>query len=161
MDILDLLDNLEETLRAGTPLPFTSRLLIDEQQALDIIDQIRVAIPEDMKQARRLVAERDSIIAEANQEAERLLRDAEARLQERVSDHAVIRDAEERAEEVRLESLRAAQQMRREADTYALSSLSKLHAQLHALADQVEQGMRTLERELDSSDGWSAGRDSA
>lgn len=150
MDILVLLERLEETLRSGTPLPFTSRLLVDENEALDILDQIRVAIPEELKQARRLLAERDSIVAEATEQAERLLREADHRLNERLDEHALVRDAERRAEEIRQDALQAARRMRSEADAYVYNALNKMHAQLQTLIEQVERGMRALESELRS-----------
>lgn len=151
MDILYLLDRLEEALASGQHVPFTARSLIDEQEALDILDQIRVAIPEEVKQARRVLAERESIIGEATERAERIEHDAAAQLRQRLDEHTLVRDAERRAEEIRVEALRAAEQMRREADAYAYRVLHKVQAQLEALGVQVEQGLRNLEQERDES----------
>lgn len=147
MDILYLLDRLEETLTTSPHVPFTSRSLIDEQEALDILDQIRLAIPEEVKQARRLVAERDSILAEATEEAARLSRQAETEWQQRLDEHALARDAERRAEEVREQALRFGEQIRHEAEHYSYLVLNKVRAQLQALLEQVERGMRSLEVE--------------
>src|SRR5918911_4267191 len=97
MDILYLLDQLEEVLGAGSRLPLTSRTLVDEQEILDILDQIRVSIPDELKAARRLTEERDQVIADAHAEAERILRDADAQAAERLADHALVRAAQDRA----------------------------------------------------------------
>src|SRR5205814_8364858 len=72
MDILYLLDQLEEVLGAGSRLPLTSRTLVDEPEILDILDQIRVSIPEEVKAGRRLTQERDQVISDARAEAERI-----------------------------------------------------------------------------------------
>src|SRR5919202_5364976 len=91
LDIPYLLDQLEEVLGGGSRLPLTSRTLVDEQEILDILDQIRVAIPEEIKAARRLTQERDQIIADAHAEAERTLREADAQAAERVGEHHLVR----------------------------------------------------------------------
>lgn len=148
MDILYLLDRLEEAITSGSHVPFTSRSLIDDQEAQDILDQIRVAIPEELKQARRLMAERDSIIAEANEQAERIRREAEAQVSQQVSEHGLVRDAERRAEAIREEALRAAEQMRRDVDVYAYRALGRVQANLQTLLEQAERGMRALETDL-------------
>src|SRR5919202_1726774 len=91
LDIPYLLDQLEEVLGGGSRVPLTSRTLVDEQEVLDIVDQIRVAIPEEIKAARQLTQERDQVIAEAHAQAERMLRDAEAQVAERLGDHHLVR----------------------------------------------------------------------
>src|SRR5947209_11005645 len=97
VDILYLLDQLEEVLGGGSSVPFTSRTLVDEQEILDILDQIRVSIPDELKAAKRLTQERDQVVADAHAEADRILRDAEAAAMERVADHNLVRTAESRA----------------------------------------------------------------
>ena len=100
IDILYLLDRLEEVLSSGSRLPFSSRTVIDEQECLDILDQIRVALPEEIKQARRVTAERDGIIAEAQARAQQIIREAEERAAEKVEEHALVRQAQARAQQV-------------------------------------------------------------
>src|SRR5207247_10890961 len=100
VDILYLLDQLEEVLGGGSRLPLTSRTLVDEQEILDILDQIRVSIPDELKAARRLTQERDQVLADARAEAERILVDAEAHIAERIAEHNVVRLAEQRAADV-------------------------------------------------------------
>src|SRR5207245_9132859 len=86
VDILSLLDQLEEVLGGGSRLPLTSRTLVDEQEILDILDQIRVSIPDELKAARRLTQERDQLLSDARAEAQRILSDADAQVAERISE---------------------------------------------------------------------------
>ena len=65
MDILYLLDRLDEMVASASRVPFSSRVILDEQDYLDIVDQIRLALPEELKVSRRVMAERDQILAEA------------------------------------------------------------------------------------------------
>src|SRR5216683_4011214 len=97
MDIVYLLDQLEEVLGAGSRLPLTSRTLVDEQEVLDILDQVRVSIPDELKAARKLTQEREQVIGDAHAEAQRILTDADAQVAERIAEHSVARLAEQRA----------------------------------------------------------------
>jgi hypothetical protein len=65
VDFIYLLDRLEEALAAGSRVPLTARTLVDEQECLDIVDQMRVTLPTEVKYARRLVAEREHLLAQA------------------------------------------------------------------------------------------------
>jgi cell division septum initiation protein DivIVA len=145
VDILYLLDQLEEVLGAGSRVPLTSRTLVDEQEILDILDQIRVSIPDELKAARRLTQERDQVIADAQAEAERMLRDADARAAERVADHLLVRTAEQRAADIEDRAMRQAADTRREADAYAYRVLQKLRDQVAQVAQTVDRGLSELE----------------
>ena len=145
MDILYLLDQLEEVLGAGSRVPLTSRTLVDEQEILDILDQIRVSIPDELKAAKRLTQDRDQVIADAHAEAERTLRVADAQAAERVGDHNVVRSAERRAADIEDRALRQAGEIRREADEYAYRVLQKLREQIASVAATVERGISELE----------------
>src|SRR5436853_1800286 len=109
MDILYLLDQLEEVLGAGSRLPLTSRTLVDEQEILDILDQIRVSIPDELKAARRLTQDREQVLADARAEADRILRDAEVMAAERVAEHSVARVAEQHAADIHDRALQQAE----------------------------------------------------
>jgi cell division septum initiation protein DivIVA len=145
VDILYLLDQLEEVLGGGSRLPLTSRTLVDEQEILDILDQIRVSIPEELKAARRLTQERDQVVADAHAEADRILRDADAQAIERVAEHSLVRTAEMRAADIEERALRQAADIRREADAYAYRVLQKLRDQVGQVAQTVDRGMSELE----------------
>jgi cell division septum initiation protein DivIVA len=145
VDILYLLDQLEEVLGGGSRLPLTSRTLVDEQEVLDILDQIRVSIPEELKSARRVAQERDQVLADAHTEADRIVRDAEAHAAERVTEHSLVRAAQLRAADVEDRALRQAEEIRREADAYAYRVLQKLRDQIGQVAQTVDRGMSELE----------------
>jgi cell division septum initiation protein DivIVA len=145
VDILYLLDQLEEVLGAGSRLPLTSRTLVDEQEILDILDQIRVSIPDELKAARRLTQDRDQVLGDAHAEAKRIVRDAESEAVERVADHTLVRMAESRAAEIEERAARQAADVRREADAYAHSVLQKLREQIAQVGQTVDRGMIELQ----------------
>ena len=145
MDILYLLDQLEEVLGAGSRLPLTSRTLVDEQEILDILDQIRVSIPDELTAARRLTQDRDQIMADAQAEADRLLQDAEVQVTSRLSDHSLVRAAALRAADIEDRAIQQAADVRREADAYAHQVLVKLREQIAQVAQTVDRGLAELE----------------
>jgi hypothetical protein len=145
VDILYLLDQLEEVLGAGSRLPLTSRTLVDEQEILDILDQIRVSIPDELTAARRLTQDRDQILADAQAEAERILRDADVQAANLVADHSLVRAAELRAADIEDRALHQAAEVRREADAYAQGVLQKLREQIAQVAQTVDRGLSELE----------------
>jgi cell division septum initiation protein DivIVA len=155
VDILYLLDQLEEVLGAGSRLPLTSRTLVDEPEILDILDQIRVSIPDELKAARRLTQERDQVIADAQAEADRILRDADAQAAERVAEHALVRAAEMHASDIEERAMQQAATIRRDADAYAYTVLQKLRDQIGQVAVTVDRGMSELEAHH-TSDGLSS-----
>ena len=145
LDILYLLDQLEEVLGSGSHLPLTTRTLVDEQEIQDILDEIRVSIPEEIKAARRLSQDRDQVIADAHAEAERILAAAESDASDRVAQHSLVRAAELRAGDIEDRALRQAADIRREADAYAFRVLQRLRDQIGQVAQTVDRGISELD----------------
>src|SRR5579884_1705670 len=100
MDILYLVDRIEAILHAGQKLPFSSKVIIDEHETMDVLDQMRVVIPEEIKTARRLNQDRERITQQAETEAERILTEAQERAAGLVDEHGLVQEAERRAEEI-------------------------------------------------------------
>jgi hypothetical protein len=144
VDILYLLDRLEEVLASGTRVPFSSRVMLDEQECLDIVDQIRLSLPEEIKVARRVFSERERILAEANEQAEHLIARAEEQVSSRVDDHEIVLAAEQRSQALLERSQQEAQDIRQQADDYASRVLKGLQNRLHQIEAVVEEGLQEL-----------------
>src|SRR6058998_1107377 len=76
MDVLVLIDKLDDTIHNAKPVPLTDQVRVDKEEIYDILDQMRATIPEEIKQARWIVKERQEMLAEAKREAERILKEA-------------------------------------------------------------------------------------
>ena len=156
MDIDYLLERLEEAITSGSRIPFSSRTLVDEEECLAILEQIREAVPDEIQRARRINQDRERVLSEAQERARMMLAQAQQEVAERLSGHATTRAAEARATEIRAEAVRSAQQTRREADEYAYQLLERLERTLNASLQNVRRGMRELEHgpepELDDVD---------
>ncbi len=137
IDILYLVDRLEALLTKGWRVPMTSKTMIDEDEFLDIIDQMRIAIPEEIKQSKKIVQDRDRVIAQAQEEAQRITAMAKEDAARLTNEHAVAKAAETRAAQIEAEAQASAQQIRQGADTYVAQALSELQSRLEQLAQQV------------------------
>lgn len=133
IELDDLIDELEDALAEGRRVPFSGRLLVDEERILDIIDRMRVAIPEEQKRARRVI-----------QEQERLLAEAQARVQQVLEERGLTEAIE--AERARLlqHAEHEAIQVRAGADDYARQVLEDLDDRLTKLVTSVRNGLSTL-----------------
>ncbi len=147
-DILYLIDRLEEVLNNGFRVPFTSSAVIDEDAFLDLVDQMRIAIPSEIREAQRILQERDRIVSEARQEAERIVAEARLKAQQLVEEHAIVEEARRRAQEIEAAAQQAAEEVRQGADQYAQEVLEGLQAELYRILRTVENGLNALrERE--------------
>ncbi len=147
MDILHLVDRLEELFNESRPIPLTHNVIVDEDRILEIIDQMRISIPEEVKKAQQVLAQRDRVLAQAQEEANRTIKLAQRKAEDVVSEDAIAKAAESRAEQI-IEQARAdAEAVRREADDYVIDSLTALEDELTRLLTQARNGIAKLNAE--------------
>ena len=101
MDVLVLIDKLDDLVHNAKAVPLTDQVRIDREEIYDILDQMRATIPEEIKQARWIVKERQEMLAEAKREAERVIKEARDQQQRLVSQEEITKQAERAAEEAR------------------------------------------------------------
>ena len=147
MDILQLIDRLEELFNDGKPIPFTHSVSVDEDRMLDIIDQMRIAIPEEVKKAQQLLGQRDRVLAQAQEEANRTLEIARQKADQLVTKDMVTQEAQRRAEQILSQARGEADGIRSDADEYVINSLTELQAELERNLNQVNNGIRTVREE--------------
>ncbi len=148
MDILYLVDRIEAMLRSGQKVPFSSKVVVDEHEAMDVLDQMRVVVPEEIKTARRLNQDRERITQQAETEAERILTEAQEHAAGLVDEHGLVREAERRAEEILIAADNQAEEIKAGADQYALEVLRALEAHMQKTMEQVRRGISTLEESI-------------
>lgn len=148
IEILHLLDKLEALVSSGTRLPLTSRALVDEQEFVDILDEIRAAVPEEVRQAKRLSQDKEKVILQAQGEADKIVGAAREEANRILQEDSLIRQAREQAEAYVQEAIQRADEVRNGADEYALAALENLEEQLTRLIATVRKGKTTLERSL-------------
>jgi len=147
MDILQLIDRLEELFNESKSIPLTRNVMVDEDRMLDIIDQMRIAIPEEVKKAQQLLGQRDRVLAQAQEEANRTIEIARQKADQLVMKDMITQEAQRRAEQILVQARNDAEGIRADADDYVVDSLTKLQAELERIANQVNNGIRTVKDE--------------
>lgn len=152
MDILHLVDRLEELFNKSRPIWLTHSVIVDEDRMLDLIDQMRVAIPEEIKKAQQIITQRDRILAQAKEEANRTIALAREKAEKHLEDNELIQAAKIRAEEIIDQAHIEAEQSQREADKYILETLTGLELHLDRMIAQVRNGIKALQEDMYPAD---------
>jgi hypothetical protein len=147
MDILQLIDRLEELFNESKTIPLTRNVMVDEDKMLDIIDQMRIAIPEEVKKAQQLLGQRDRVLAQAQEEANRTIDIARQKAEQLVAKDMVVVEAQRRADTILAQARADGETIRADADDYVVNSLRQLEAELERNLNQVRNGIRTVEEE--------------
>jgi len=147
MDILQLIDRLEELFNESKSIPLTRNVMVDEDRMLDIIDQMRIAIPEEVKKAQQLLGQRDRVLAQAQEEANRTLELARQKADQLASKENVVAEAQRRADLLLAQARADAENVRLDADDYVMKSLTQLQDELERITNQVINGIRVVQDE--------------
>jgi hypothetical protein len=161
VDILQLLDELEEEVNSARRMPIVGGAAVDRRRLLEMIDRLRVAIPANIREAHRIIARGEQAIAEAEAAAARIIADAEREAEERISQSALVRAAQERAHQIEIDAQERAARLlataqadaeRRlaeaadraraqeaDADRYALAVLAGLEQRITAFLESIRQ----------------------
>jgi vacuolar-type H+-ATPase subunit H len=153
VDIQHLLDRLEVLLSDSRRIG--GKLIVDAQRSWDLIDQMRITIPEEVKQAQRINQERDRIIAQAKEEASRIIELAREEAGKLTEEHGLAQQAHELASTIEARARREADSIQNQADEYVLEVLSQLDADLTRTLTVVRNGMEKvkMDRRLFDTDG--------
>jgi len=167
VDLLHLVDRIEELLATAQKMPIGNRAIIDRRRMLDIIDQMRIAIPHEVREAQEIVARRDHVLREAEEDRRLIEAQAQERASRMVEAHEIAQAARARAEEIAREAERRlqdrideanqdisqridesrmiAREQMRAADEYARDLLERLERQLGTFVKSVHAGIEQLE----------------
>ena len=144
MEIFTLLDELEEYLEGAKTVPFTSRCIADKEEILDIIKEIRLKLPDELKQAKWIKEERNRILVEAQKEAEGIVKEAENRIISMIDEHEITRKAYEQKAQI----IETANEMSREISKgtkdYADNILEKVESVLQDALRTIENNRKEL-----------------
>jgi len=146
-DISLLIEQLQTLLNDSRRLPMTSGAVVDKDECLLIIDQMQVAIPQQIAEARRILEERDEIIVRAEQEARMILERAEEEAELLVDERGLVEEARALSVAIDEEAKLNAENTMRGADEYAIRVLGELEDQLIALQSTIRNGLEVLQQD--------------
>jgi cell division septum initiation protein DivIVA len=144
MDVLVLIDKLDDLVHNAKQVPLTDQVRVDKEEIYDLLDQMRATIPEEIKQARWIVKERQEMLAEAKREAERIVKEARERQEHLISSEEVTRAAERVAEDIVEEAQAREREIRLGAEDYADEILNTLEVNLSKFIAAVQRGRDRL-----------------
>ena len=145
MDIQFLVERLEALVVNARKVPMTSQVILEQAAILDLIDQMRVAIPEEVKNARRIVQESDRVVQKAREEGEQIIGAAQEQAAILLQDQSILRDAELRAGDMERQAQSKADETMRGADQYAADVLIRLESDLVKTLSIVKKSLEVLE----------------
>lgn len=143
-DILVLIDHLEDILNNGTRVPFSSRVMVEEEDLLAVVDQLRLSLPQELKQARRVVQERQRIITDAQAQADSIVTTARSRAEYILTEQGLTNEAKVRSEEMLRKAKENVKRVTGEVDVYALQMMTELESLLQDHLDRVLHAKRAL-----------------
>jgi len=145
MDVMALIDRIEEAMDTGRSVPLMRGRLVDIEKVYEIIDEIRGNFPDELKQARWIVKERQEMLEEAEKEANRILEEARDRAESMASEQEVVRRANEQAAAILDDSRQQEREIRLGAEDYADEMLANLEVNLGKLLTSVQRGRDRLQ----------------
>ena len=138
MEILSVLETLEDVVEKSMNMPFTNKCVVDKEEILEIVKEIRLKLPDDIKQAKWVKEERQRILLEAQKEANNIVKDAENRISSLVDEHEITKKAYEQANEIITNAQKNAREIRLGTREYADSILDKVGQILRETIDVIE-----------------------
>ena len=155
MEILELIDKLEALAGQSRRVPITGRAMLDADKLLELIDQMRLAVPRNVQEAQEVLERREQIINQTMLDARRIRATAEQDARHLVEDSEMIKVAKRRSEEISVEAEARAHRMlaavetdarnrRAGADKYSMDALSELEEQALAVLNTIHAGQRAL-----------------
>jgi len=145
MDVLVLIDRLHDLVRSAKRVPLREQVRVDKEQLYDLLERMRSTIPEEIKQARWIVKERQAMLAEAEREAERIVTEAGERQAKLVSGHELLRRAERATAEIIDDARSRERAIRVGAEDYAGEILETLELNLATFVAAVQRGRERLQ----------------
>jgi F0F1-type ATP synthase membrane subunit b/b' len=163
IDIIFLVERLESIIANGRRLPLTNNVVIDQAAALGLIDELRVAVPEEVRAAKRINSEGERIIEKAQEEAERIVARAQEQAAFLIDERGLTQQAEAESRRIIGESQDEAEEVRRGADEYAVSVLVGLEGEVVKTLQSIKKGISLLDErraelpaETVPEEGWTS-----
>jgi vacuolar-type H+-ATPase subunit H len=144
MNIHEAIDRLEYVIAHSRQIPLTRTVVVDQEEVLACIDDLRLSLPDEIKQARWTLQEQQRLLSEAQAEAARTVSKAGERAQTMIGQHDLVKRAEKQAEAMLREASAKAEETRRAADRYASDVMQSLEAQLLRTVATVKKGVEAL-----------------
>ncbi len=148
MDILQLLDEFENTVEESTRIPMTSKLIVNEDILYNFVDKLRAMLPESIREAEWILREKERIIEEAKKEGQSIIDNANNRLQRITDETEIVRLAKSQGDEIVKNAQNIAREITQGAFTYADEVMVRLMQELEKTMSVINQGREEIRKNI-------------
>ncbi len=144
MEIFTLLENLEELIESGSKVPFSNKVMVDIDELREKLEEIRLKLPDELKQAKWVKEERQRIMSDAQQEAEKIIKEAEGKIITMIDDNIITKKAMEQQEEIISHANKVSKEISIGTRDYADAILEKVEFVLKESLDVINNNRKEL-----------------
>lgn len=144
MEILAIIETFEEVVEKGMNIPFSGKCVVDREEILELIKEMRLKLPDDIKQAKWIKDERQRILLEAQKEANEIVEDAESRINTMIDDHEIIKKAHEHSQEIVATAKDNAKEIKQGTKEYADEVLERIEGLLGETVEVIKMNRQEL-----------------
>lgn len=146
MDVLRLLDDLEDIIENSSSIPFSGRVLLDREDIIELIKEIRIQLPDEVKQAQWIKEERNKILIDAQQEAENIIANAKKHIEELVEKDKIVELAKRKGEEIIINAEEQAREIKIASTQYADDILKKIERDILSIKETIKDNRKELKQ---------------
>jgi hypothetical protein len=146
MEIMALIDRLEEMVSQATRVPLTGKVLLDPDELLSLVDQMRDVVPQEIRDANRIARDREAILQESREQAEQMVREAQALAARLTSEAAVTKEAQSQADELIDQAKRVAREIRQNALEWADELFARTQPDLERIAADTQKAALAIRK---------------
>lgn len=145
MDVFQQLDRIEDLIVSSKHMPFSSSVMVNETEIFELLDEFRSSLPEELKQARWMVKEKQELMEEARKEGERIREEAQEERSRLIEETEIIKSAKAEAERIVEEANMQSREIRLEAEDYADERLANLEVTCYKLLEVIKRARERLQ----------------
>jgi len=137
MEIMEIIDMMEETIEKSPVVPLSGKIVVDKEDLLDYIQEMRLVFPDEVKEAKWVKEERERILAEAQTRSEAMIKNAEEKVVQMIDEHEITKEAVDQANQMVNEAQTKAMEIKTDCDQYADDILNDIEKRLDMLLKKV------------------------
>lgn len=139
-----LLEDLESAILNAAKMPFTNKKMIEEEEILQIIDDLKEAMPAELDQSKRIIAERDKILSDAQHHVDSMVAQAKDYIAKLTEESELVRQAQERANQIILQANNSSEELKNSSIRYAGDVLKYVESTLEKTLSSIQQNRESL-----------------
>lgn len=152
MNTEQLLEELETLVETSNRIPMTTKRMVEEDEMMRIIDSIQESLPLELEESRRIVAEKDAVLADAKKQAEELIAQAKEYISKLTAESEIVKAAQEQANEIIANASKSSEELRNSSVQYGADVLKYVESNLEKTLESIRQNRESLRQSAHTED---------